>query len=476
MLFNSIEFIFFFPIVFIIYFSIASKYRWALLLAASYYFYASWKLEYIILIIFSTCVDYFLALRIHHATKQKTKKRYLILSLVSNLSLLFGFKYFNFFSGEVQTVLNNCNIFYDSPSFKILLPVGISFYTFQTLSYTIDVYKNKIQPEKHFGLFALYVSFFPQLVAGPIERPGNLLPQLKKKKNFNYSNFSSGAKLVIWGFFKKVVIADRISEYVNIVYDNPEAYFGFPVVIATVLFAFQIFCDFSGYTDIAIGISKMMGYDLMQNFNRPYSSKSIKEFWSRWHISLSTWFRDYLYIPLGGNKVSRRRNYYNILITFIISGLWHGSNWTFLIWGLIHGVFLLLENFINVALTKVAFYKRHTDTLIFRIVKKIIIFLLVSFAWVFFRSNNLDDAFTIINNTFIFNDSSIFLTSKTNLTLSALFILFMEIVHYNIGHSNFVAYFGGKSILVRNIFFSILICLIIFFGVYKEAEFIYFQF
>jgi len=333
MLFNSLEFIIFFPIVVGLYFIISPRFRWILLLAASYYFYMCWNYKYILLILFSTVVDYFAAIAMSRTSQKKFKKVFLVASLFSNLGLLFFFKYFNFFSGSINAVLDQFNVFYNVPYYDYLLPVGISFYTFQTLSYTIDVYKGKQKPEYHFGKFALFVSFFPQLVAGPIERSVNLLPQFSQTFKFEYARIRDGIILMTWGMFKKVVIADRLSEYVNEVFNNPESYDGFHNILATLFFSFQIYCDFSGYSDVAIGAALVMGYHLMKNFNRPYLAKSIGEFWSRWHISLSTWFRDYVYIPLGGNRVNISRLLFNLYITFLISGLWHGANWTFAIWG-----------------------------------------------------------------------------------------------------------------------------------------------
>ena len=313
MLFNSTQFIIFFPIVVSIYFLLPHRMRWFMLLTASYYFYMCWKAEYLLLILISTFIDYFAAIQMSKQSVQSKRKIYLILSLVVNLGLLFGFKYFNFFNDSLRTIFNQFNIFYDVPAFKVLLPVGISFYTFQTLSYTIDVYRGKRDPEKHLGIFALYVAFFPQLVAGPIERSTRLIPQLRKKYNFDYDRVTDGLKLMLWGFFKKVVIADRIAVIVNQVYNNPHDAAGFPFLIGTYLFAFQIYCDFSGYSDIAIGAAKIFGINLMENFRRPYFAKSIREFWQRWHISLSTWFRDYLYLSLGGSHITKWRWYYNII-------------------------------------------------------------------------------------------------------------------------------------------------------------------
>lgn len=303
----------------------------------------SWKPEFIILIILSTIIDYFAGLKIYGSKSIKIKRLFLCFSIISNLGLLFAFKYFNFFSDSFRALLQQFSIPMDPITLKVILPVGISFYTFQTMSYTIDVYREKIGAQKHLGIFAVYVSFFPQLVAGPIERATNLLPQFFEKHNFEYKRAADGLKLMLWGFFKKVVVADRLSSIVNIVYNDPTSFTGTPLILATIFFAFQIYCDFSGYSDIAIGAAQIMGFRLMDNFKRPYFSRSISEFWKRWHISLSTWFKDYLYIPLGGNRVAIPRWYANLFIVFLVSGLWHGANWTFVIWGALHGIYLILE-------------------------------------------------------------------------------------------------------------------------------------
>lgn len=315
---------------------------------------------------------------------------------MSNLGLLFFFKYFNFLSINLNKMFSSFAIPIASPVLDILLPVGISFYTFQTLSYTIDVYNRKIPAEKHFGYFALYVSFFPQLVAGPIERPQNLLPQLKIKHEFDYERVTYGLKLMAWGLFKKMVIADTLAIYVNKVYNNLPEYQGFVLVIATVFFTLQIYCDFSGYSDIAIGAARMLGIDLMKNFNAPYLATSIKDFWSRWHISLSTWFRDYVYIPLGGNRVDFSWQIFNLLVTFLLSGLWHGANWTFVVWGALHGFLLILETL----------YDRYVGKKLFEenkfviVAKTVATFSVVAFAWIFFRANNIDDAFYVLVHMF----------------------------------------------------------------------------
>lgn len=404
MIFNSFHFLLFFPIVAFIYYVIPQKRRWALLLVASYYFYMSWNPAYIVLIITSTLIDYFAALKMDGIAEKKKRRIYLVLSLFTNLGLLFVFKYFNFFSLSANLILDQVNIFYHFPKLKFLLPVGISFYTFQTLSYTIDVYNDKIKPEKHLGIFAVYVSFFPQLVAGPIERAKNLLPQFREQYVFSYEQIRSGLLLMAWGFFKKIVIADRIAAFVDPVYADPAQYNGIESLVATYFFAFQIYCDFSGYSDIAIGAALVMGFKLMQNFRRPYFAQNIQEFWGRWHISLSTWFRDYVYIPIGGNRVAKWRWLVNLMIVFLVSGLWHGAYFNFIIWGFLHGfylVFAILTKPIKEAVLKstglINFPK------LIKYANVFITFHLVLFAWIFFRADYISHAKIIIKNILTIN-------------------------------------------------------------------------
>jgi len=326
------------------------------------------------------------------------RKKWLLISIFSNLGILFGFKYFNFFSQNIQTLFDNYNIFFEMPFFNVLLPVGISFYTFQTLSYTIDVYNNKTTAQKHLGVFAVYVSFFPQLVAGPIERSNHLLPQFFKKHDFNYLRVKAGFQKMLWGFFKKIVIADNLAILVDGVYNNVDNYSGLTLIVATIFFTFQIYCDFSGYSDIAIGTAKVMGFELRENFKRPYFSKSIREFWQRWHITLSTWFRDYVYIPLGGNRTVKWKWYYNLIITFLVSGLWHGANWTFVIWGALHGSFLIFAIIFAQPKEKINQFIKNQNIFLNKIFDVSITFILVAFAWIFFRSNNINDAIYVISN------------------------------------------------------------------------------
>ncbi len=401
MLFNSLQFIIFFPIVVALYYAIAPKYRWILLLIASYYFYMCWNYKYIVLIITSTIIDYVAGIKIYDEHVKWKRKMYLLLSLLTNLGLLFSFKYFNFFGDSVNFIFDKINIMRHLPELNVLLPVGISFYTFQTLSYTIDVYRREKEPERHFGFFALYVSFFPQLVAGPIERSTRLLPQMRQHFKFDYERVKNGILQMCWGFFKKVVIADRLAEYVNMVYNNTGSYDGVHYVIATVFFAFQIYCDFSGYSDIAIGSASIMGFDLMRNFKRPYLAHNIREFWARWHISLSTWFRDYLYIPLGGNRVVKWRWYYNLFITFLISGLWHGADWTFIVWGALHGFYLVSAIWTKRIRERVNNTILGNNHKIYNITQIIVTVCLAWFAWIFFRANNIGDAFFVIDKIFV---------------------------------------------------------------------------
>ena len=401
MLFNSLQFVIFFPIVIILYFLIPYKKRWILLLIASYYFYMCWKVDYILLIIISTLIDYICSNKMSQIKEKVKRKKWLLISIFSNIGILFGFKYFNFFSENIQTLFNNYNVFYEMPLFNVLLPVGISFYTFQTLSYTIDVYNNKTPAQRHLGVFAVYVSFFPQLVAGPIERSNHLLPQFFREHDFSYIRVKAGLQKMLWGFFKKIVIADNLAILVDGVYNNVDNYSGLTLIVATIFFTFQIYCDFSGYSDIAIGTAKVMGFELRENFKRPYFSKSIREFWQRWHITLSTWFRDYVYIPLGGNRTIKWRWYYNIFITFLVSGLWHGANWTFVIWGALHGAYLIIALVLTNPKKQFSSLIQKKSKSFNKLLDVTITFILVAFAWIFFRANNLDDAIYIISNLFV---------------------------------------------------------------------------
>jgi len=399
MQFNSWQFLLFFPAVVTLYFALPHRMRWALLLAASYFFYACWNPAYLLLIVTSTLIDYLAGLAMGRAGSRRRRRKYLVLSLLTNLGLLFSFKYFNFLNRSLRAALAALGVSIDLPELNVLLPVGISFYTFQTLSYTIEVYRGRREPERHPGIFALYVSFFPQLVAGPIERAGNLLPQLRLRQRFDYDRVAEGLRLMAWGMFKKVAIADRLALIVDRVYGDPTGFEGPHLVLGTVFFAFQIYCDFSGYSDIAIGAARVMGVRLMRNFNRPYLAASIADFWRRWHISLTTWFRDYVYIPLGGNRTGRGRWRFNVAVVFLVSGMWHGANWTFLVWGALHGTFFLLEHATRNVRAKLAAVSPFASRPRLRRAAGVAAtFLAVTFAWIFFRAESVSDAFHVVGH------------------------------------------------------------------------------
>ena len=486
MLFNSFEFLLFFPLVILLYFALPFRYRWILLLIASYYFYMSWKAEYIILIVISTLIDYFAAGRMANIADKKKRRPYLYLSLLTNLGILFGFKYFNFFRDNLNPLMDQMGLFAHLPELQLLLPVGISFYTFQTLSYTIDVYNDKLKPERHLGIFAVYVSFFPQLVAGPIERAPHLLPQFRQPFAFDYARVREGLMLMLWGFFKKLIIADRLAEYVNTVYDTPNVNEGVTNLVATYFFAFQIYCDFSGYSDIAIGSALIMGYRLMRNFNRPYFADSIREFWQRWHISLSTWFRDYLYIPLGGNRTVKWRWWYNLFITFLISGLWHGAAWTYVIWGAIHGGLLVIGIWTDGF--RAGFWERTglgKMPRFRRLLEVVVVFHLVIVAWVFFRAETLGDALTVCKSFLHIRPSGLKGLAQSLQSFGMLeviigvgAIMVMESIHalQERGWSIHQRITGLPVVFRWGLYVSATVAIVLFGKFSSQAEFIYFQF
>lgn len=384
MLFNSLRFLIFFPCVFLLYWALPHRARRVLLLAGSYYFYMCWKPEFIVLILLSTAVDYFCSLGMERRSERK--KLFLAVSLATNLGLLFFFKYFNFFGASLTALCRAASIPFSAPMLDIILPVGISFYTFQTLSYTIDVYRGKMQPEHDFVTFALFVSYFPQLVAGPIEKAENLLPQLRNERHFSYEQASGGARRMAWGFFKKCVCAAYLAGIVDPVYDDIAAANGGAVALATAAFAIQIYCDFGGYSDIARGCSQMLGVELMENFRRPYLAQSMRDFWRRWHISLTAWFREYVYIPLGGSRKGLAKTCLFTLVTFLLSGLWHGADWSFVAWGVLNGAYLvfgLLTRRSDAESTRGGIYRTRMRTKTFA---------LACLAWVFFRADSMAEA------------------------------------------------------------------------------------
>lgn len=502
MLFNSLAYIFFLIIVFTVYWILKDKYRWILLVIASYFFYMCSGPVYGLLIFGITSVSYISAMIIEKYNecygKNNSKKsdvpetvsgslplvrnkqrRVLIATIVICLGVLFFFKYFDFFSSSFTYVMNWVGVHQDPITLHIVLPVGISFYTFQAMSYVIDVYRGSVRAERHFGKFAAFVSFFPQLVAGPIERAKNLLAQINKEHIFDHDQAMQGVKLMLWGYYKKLVIADFVAPYVQRVFDAPQQHQGFSLVVATLLFTIQIYCDFSGYSDIAIGTAKLFGIDLMTNFKSPYFATSIREFWSRWHISLSTWFRDYVYFPLGGSRVSRPRHYLNLMITFLASGLWHGANWTFIVWGGLHGMAQTTEDI-------VAGRAKEPKHLMTRMVRTVIVFAFCSFAWVFFVSNSIEDAFYVIGHCldgisnpmlYLYYGFASISIDKWILGMIVVSILIMAIYDWFLFRKDNPLWIVEKNKAFQWGFFILIGLMVIFFSEKGVAsEFIYFQF
>lgn len=473
MLFNSIEFLFFFIVVTSLFFLLPHKFRWLLLLSASCFFYMFFKPEYILILFFTIVIDYYAGIFLERVQQQRKRKLLLVVSLVANIGVLVIFKYYNFINDNITGLLLFLGHESPLPHWNIILPIGLSFHTFQAMSYTIEVYKKRHPAEKHFGIYALYVMFYPQLVAGPIERPQNILPQFHQRKYFSYDNAVIGLNLIFWGLFKKVVVADRLAIYVNEVFGDIEGANTISVITAILFFSIQIYCDFSGYSDIARGTAKFIGYDLMINFNQPYLSKSISEFWTRWHISLSTWFRDYLYIPLGGNRKGNIIKYRNLVIVFLISGIWHGANWTFFLWGALHAFYLIfgvvtkqLRNFF------IRFVRIDKLPALNGMLSTASIFLLVSFAWIFFRAESFNHAMQVLEKIGQVN-LEMNLAQVTankgplNFILSLLVILILALSR------KIPRYIERKGNLA---FVVVCTFLIILLGTNGSAQFIYFQF
>jgi len=477
MLFNSIEFLLFLPIVFTLYWFIFKKLNTQnfLILIASYIFYGWWDWRFLSLILASTVLDYSIGIFLEKTTKKETRLFLLCISLIFNLGLLAFFKYYNFFIDSWVDAWSVFNITMHKSSLNIILPVGISFYTFQTLSYTIDVYRKNLLPSKNFIAFASFVSFFPQLVAGPIERASNLLPQFYKKRTFNYSKSIDGLRQILWGLFKKIVIADNCAKYVNLIFNDYTDYSASTLFIGAVLFSFQIYGDFSGYSDIAIGVSRLFGFNLKQNFAVPYFSRDISEFWRRWHISLSTWFRDYLYIPLGGSRVNLKKKIRNTFIIFIVSGFWHGANWTFIIWGALNAIYflpLILFNKNRINLNVVA---ENSYLPSFKELYQILTtFTLTAFAWIFFRAENVHHALDYIVHIF---SSSILNIPEFNFTEIGTLLLIFIIIEWTGRRNKFsiekLAINFNKPIIW---FFYLILTLMIFIYGQDSNTFIYFQF
>lgn len=498
MLFNSFEFLIFFPVVTALYFLLPHKYRWLLLLVASCYFYMAFIPVYILVLAALILIDYFMGLLIEGSEGER-RKMFLIISILSTCLVLFVFKYFGFFNVNLTALAGFLGWNYSVNTLNLILPIGLSFHTFQSLSYVIEVYRKKQKAEHNFGIYALYVMFYPQLVAGPIERPYNMLHQFYEKHDFDYQNAVDGLKMMLWGLFKKVVIADRLALFVNQVYNNPADFQGVSFIVATIFFTFQIYCDFSGYSDIAIGAAKVMGFRLMTNFDLPFFSRSIGEYWKRWHISLSSWFKDYVYIPLGGNRVSKQRWCFNILTVFLISGFWHGANWTYIIWGGLHGFYYIFgsitknvrEKFVNA----VRLYK---ISKIHHAIQIAVTFCMVSFSLIFFRANSIADAFYIVGHLFsgvpqFFSQtflaiaisdfgkgvfSPILLGQAPQVfLLASILIIFLLFVEFFSENGNAISMLQLKPAWLRWAGYYFLVITILFFGVFdKVQQFIYFQF
>ena len=490
MLFNSLHFLVFFPIVIGFYFGLPPRWRGHLLLLASYYFYMSWRAAYAILLLATTLLDYFSGYRMSQLPTKQQRRPYLYLSLVSNLGTLFVFKYFNFFwaaAGQLAALLHLPPA--AGPALGLLLPVGVSFYTFQSVGYIIDVYQGRLEAERNFGRFALFVAFFPQLVAGPIERGGHMLPQFRRTHDFDYARVVSGLRLMAWGLFKKVVVADRLALLVNPIFNNPRQHPEGPLlVLATLAFTFQIYGDFSGYTDLARGAARELGFEFNLNFRQPYLSASVPEFWRRWHISLSSWFRDYVFIPLGGSRVAPMRAYGNLLAVFLISGLWHGANWTFLAWGGLHGLYLVISTWARPLREQLAQRTglaarpglRHG-------LGVLLTFGLVAYAWIFFRANNLSDAVFISRHllggwqglrggqltTLLLEFTQHY---RPELAVAFLGVSVMLVVEYFGRNRSLQGWVSAQPLPARWVGYVSLALFIFYLGVFNSTSFIYFQF
>jgi len=485
--FNSLQFLIFLPTVVVLYYILPKKLKNLMLLAASYFFYMCWNPAYALLMLTSTFVTY-LSSRLMASNALGKKRLWLILSFIINIGILFFFKYFNFVSVLIYDVLHLAGLSYSPPLLNILLPMGISFYTFQALGYTLDVYREDIPVEKNFAIYALFVSFFPQLVAGPIERTGNLLPQLKKIHPFRSENIKEGILPILWGLFKKIIIADQFAVLIETVYGNFAQFNGFQLTVATVAFAIQIYCDFSAYSDIARGSAAMLGIRLMHNFNRPYFAVSIQDFWRRWHISLSTWFKDYLYFPLGGSRKGKVRTQLNIIIVFLVSGLWHGAALTYVVWGFLNGIYQVIGN-ITAPLKKrmLGKIRINHDSAGFRLFSIILTFILTCSTWVFFRATSITEALQI-GKKIVFDTIPPLFTSpgitQMGLPISQMVLLLISttvlfVVDF-VTQKRDIATAINKTVVLRYTLYFVVIMILLIFGAYGQGydpqDFVYFQF
>ncbi|MBG8553728.1 MBOAT family O-acyltransferase [Hymenobacter guriensis] len=491
MLFNSTDFLFFFIFVTTVYFLLPHKYRWLHLLIASCVFYMAFVPIYIVILFATIIIDYYAGIFIEKADGHN-RKIWLIVSICANVGVLAVFKYYNFIAENLNTLLglvlpsdNSASI----PFLSILLPIGLSFHTFQAMSYTIEVYRGNQKAERHFGIYALYVMFYPQLVAGPIERPQQVMHQFYQKHKFNYFDVTEGLKLMAWGLLKKVVIADRLAIFTDPVFNQPQRYPALTIAIASIFFSYQIYCDFSGYSDMALGTARVMGFRLMRNFDHPYHAASIGEFWRRWHISLSTWFRDYLYIPLGGSRVSKSRRYLNLFIVFMVSGLWHGAAWTFIIWGALHGIYQVAGGLLKPVRSRLAtLIGLSENSSVRRILGITTNFVLVTVAWIFFRAHSFADAIYMVKQlTKIPQELSNVIVKHTvtlgpslpSIKLLPVFfalIIILEVIATLHMRFNLNKQLKAMPIYVRWGAYYLALLVIVMFGAFEERQFIYFQF
>ena len=472
MVFNSIEFLIFLPIVVLLFYLLPHKWRWLMLLAASCVFYMWFVPKYILILLVTIVIDYSAGILMErYADQHKLKKTFFVISIVSTLAVLLVFKYLNFLTANLDQLCASLGMETHLLT-HIILPIGLSFHTFQSMSYVIEVYRGHQQAERHFGYYALYVMFFPQLVTGPIERPGNLLHQLHEKKEFRYENISKGMRLILFGFFVKMVVADHLGEYVDEVYGHLDEYNSWSVLGCMFFYSFQIYCDFFGYSTIALGSAKLMGFDLMDNFRSPYLSKNIAEFWHRWHISLSTWFRDYVYIPLGGSRVKFGRWAFNILVVFVLSGIWHGAAWTFLLWGFAHGLLHIIEKALRNRFpskeSQSKWVRISVDALC--VVKT---FVLVTLFWVMFRATDMEHLKAIFVTAFTNFGGGEQMSVKPGMWIYLGLFILSDIVLRN---TRFDAWCEGKPMVVRWLIYAVLVFMVIACSSVKNFPFIYFQF
>ena len=488
MLFNSLHFLVFFPVVLGLYFGLPARWRGPLLLAASYYFYLSWKPVYGLLLAATTLLDYLSGVRMGRLATKRQRRPWLYLSLASNLGTLFIFKYFNFFwgaAGELATVLH---LPFVAPALALALPVGVSFYTFQSVGYVVDVYQGRLPAETNLGRFALFVAFFPQLVAGPIERGAQMLPQFRRAHGFDYGRVASGLRLMAWGMFKKVVIADRLAQMVTPIFDHPRQYQGLPLLLAVAGFTLQIYTDFSGYTDLARGAARVLGYQMVLNFRQPYFAASVGDFWRRWHMSLSGWFRDYVYIPLGGNRRGPVRRYGNLFAVFLLSGLWHGASWTFVVWGALHGFYLVAEGLTQPA--RAALARGLGLAARPRLLHGLGVaatLALVAYAWIFFRANSLADAWYVSTHLFqgwgqltrheaVLTVGHFLLNYPPEAAVTLAAVALLLAVDLRLELPALAARWGRPVPAVRWAGYAALLLAILLFGFFNSTQFIYFQF